>query len=278
MRCTAASFLCLFVFIRFSEVYTYDHSISEEFLKTHNFFQRYLELSSWFARLFYIFIVGFVNRCKFHSAWKLSEGIYNYVGVGYMGITSSGKHAWNRMQNVNIHRVEWPENPRMVSVNWNIYTQKWLRNHVYLRFSNGRGDDSGWITLITFITSAFWHGFHPGYYVSFGILGFSVVAARLIRRYVRPLFIDTWLSTFKVVYDVAGVFATMLVVNFAQIPFQMLVIEKVLKSWASLYYLLPVFLGIILIGFQWLNWGLVLRRYHRSHSFNPVASSNPKLD
>lgn len=55
--------------------------------------------------------------------------------------------------------------------NWNIQTQVWLRRIAYDRLSTGK-------TLGVFVLSAFWHGFYPGYYMTFVLAAFSVYAGR----------------------------------------------------------------------------------------------------
>ena len=44
---------------------------------------------------------------------------------------------------------------------WNIGTMKWLRHVVYERA--GKNTRTG----LVYVTSAFWHGFYPGYYITF---------------------------------------------------------------------------------------------------------------
>ena len=59
--------------------------------------------------------------------------------------------------------------------NWNIAVQKWLRRSIYERVkSNGQ--------FITFMVSAFWHGFYGGYYISFFLWFVMVFLAQLVYR------------------------------------------------------------------------------------------------
>ena len=54
---------------------------------------------------------------------------------------------------------------------WNMSVQKWLKYYVYMRFlssdPNKRGKGTELAALMTFIVSAIWHGFYPGYIVFF---------------------------------------------------------------------------------------------------------------
>ena len=61
--------------------------------------------------------------------------------------------------------------------NWNIQTQIWLRKMAYERLNTGYGR-----TLGVFILSAFWHGFYPGYYLSFLLFAVMVHAGRKVSQ------------------------------------------------------------------------------------------------
>lgn len=57
---------------------------------------------------------------------------------------------------------------------WNITTLVWLRRVVYDRVPPHVR------TLATFMVSAVWHGFYPGYYICFTGAALCTVAARLV--------------------------------------------------------------------------------------------------
>ncbi|WAR01873.1 MBOA2-like protein [Mya arenaria] len=76
---------------------------------------------------------------------------------------------------------------------WNILTTHWLRHTVYERFSPSIG------TWAVFMISAFWHGFYPGYYIAFLTAALFTTAARLVRRNVRPYFLQS--AQHKICYD-----------------------------------------------------------------------------
>jgi lysophospholipid acyltransferase 1/2 len=58
--------------------------------------------------------------------------------------------------------------------NWNIGTNMWLRMVVYERVPKKHG------TIFTFALSAVWHGFYPGYYLTFSTGALFVTAARKV--------------------------------------------------------------------------------------------------
>lgn len=53
-------------------------------------------------------------------------------------------------------------------------TNRWLRNIVYERVPKKYG------TILTFSLSALWHGFYPGYYLTFASGALFVMAARIV--------------------------------------------------------------------------------------------------
>jgi lysophospholipid acyltransferase len=86
--------------------------------------------------------------------------------------------------------------------------------------------------MITFMTSAFWHGIAGGYYLAFFFAGFVQTAMRLMRSHVRPLFLGSPVQ--KRMYDIGGILVSVLVLNYAASPFMLLSIRDSLRTWAAL--------------------------------------------
>ena len=130
-------------------------------------------------RLFTLHMVGFTARLKYYGVWTLTEGACVLAGLGYNGVDPvTGKVSWNRLQNISPWGVETAQNSRAYLENWNINTNKWLRNCIYLRVTP-RGRKPGFrASLATFATSAFWHGFYPGYYLTFALASLIQTVAK----------------------------------------------------------------------------------------------------
>ncbi len=129
--------------------------------------------SSRFAyKLFIIHMVAFKFRTKFYGIWSIVEGACILSGFGFNGRDSrTGAALWNRLENIRPHEVEFAQNSHAYVGGWNVRTSKWLRDYVYLRISP-RGTKPGpYASLGTFIFSAVWHGFYPGYYLTFCLAG-----------------------------------------------------------------------------------------------------------
>lgn len=122
-------------------------------------------------RVFLLHMVGFVARWIYYSVWSLSEGACILTGLGYNGFDPhTGQAHWNHLENVNPVGLETAQNPYLYVGSWNKNTNHWLRSYVYLRVTP-KGKKPGFrATLATFVTSAFWHGLYPGYYLTF-VLG-----------------------------------------------------------------------------------------------------------
>lgn len=58
--------------------------------------------------------------------------------------------------------------------NWHIQTNNWLRRILFERLPEGK-------TLGVFIISCVWHGFYPGYYLSFLFSAFVIYVGRGVR-------------------------------------------------------------------------------------------------
>ena len=130
-------------------------------------------------RIFHMHMMSLVARMKYYGVWTLTEGACIMAGIGYKGIDpKTGKPNWDRLQNIKPAGVEFAQNSHAYLGNWNINTNNWLRNYMYLRVTP-KGKKPGFsATLATFFTSAFWHGFYPGYYLAFLLAAFEQNVAK----------------------------------------------------------------------------------------------------
>ncbi len=126
-------------------------------------------------------MVGFAARTKYYGVWALTEGACILSGLGYRGIDpKTGAVQWDRLVNVKPLGVETAQNTRTYLESWNINTNHWLRNYIYLRVTP-KGKKPGFqASMATFVTSAFWHGFYPGYYLTFILASFLQTVSKSI--------------------------------------------------------------------------------------------------
>lgn len=164
----AAGLLWIVLFLKFSGYYY------PEFFTG----SRYMEYS-FPRRVWQLHMLGVTSRLKYYGVWSLTEGACILSGLGYNGVDPvTGKVSWDRLLNVDPWGVESAQNTRAYLGEWNINTNNWLRNCVYLRVTP-KGKKPGFrASLSTFVTSAFWHGFYPGYYLTFVLAAFNQSVAK----------------------------------------------------------------------------------------------------
>lgn len=107
-----------------------------------------------------ILLALFLTRGKYYAAWKLAEGSTIISGAGFEGFDANGdSKGWDGVSNIDILGFEFGESVRDLSRSWNKGTQAWLERYVYSRTGNS--------LVATYMCSAVWHGFYPGYYIFF---------------------------------------------------------------------------------------------------------------
>jgi lysophospholipid acyltransferase len=164
----ATGLIWIFAFLKLSTWYNEDLLLGNDFLQY-----------GILRRIFMLHLVGFTVRAKYYGVWTLAEGSCILAGLGYNGVDPiSGKVAWNRLENINPWGVETAQNSRDYLGNWNKNTNNWLRYYVYVRVTPRNKKPGFRASMATFTTSAFWHGFYPGYYLAFILGSFVQTAAK----------------------------------------------------------------------------------------------------
>ncbi|KAJ0116531.1 hypothetical protein J7T55_007511 [Diaporthe amygdali] len=191
-------------------------------------------------RLWILHMTNFTARMKYYGVWSMTEGACILAGLGYNGFDPiTGKISWNRLSNIYPWGVESAQNTRAYLENWNIKTNLWLRHYIYLRVTP-RGKKPGFrASLATFGTSAIWHGFYPGYYLTFVLASFIQTVAKNFRRYFRPFFIDPATqqpTSLKPYYDFFSYLVTQSAFSFVTTPFLVLGFADSIKVWARVYF------------------------------------------
>jgi len=189
-----------------------------------------------------------------------------------------------------VWKIEVPENFKMLIDAWNIKTNVWLRECMYKRVTP-RGKKAGFkSSMLTYLTSAIWHGISGGYYLTFVLGGFITTVARLARSTIRPLVLPVvseptshkstsghdarpsqpHATMLKSVYDVAGTICTIMLINFVCTPFILLHLPDSIEAWRRLHWygLWMIFGGMAFFysgGTAWLK-GLQAKRERRSNA------------
>ncbi|RPB16037.1 MBOAT-domain-containing protein [Morchella conica CCBAS932] len=268
----------IFLFLKFSSWYTTEFALSDQFLEY-----------GIFKRIWYIYLLSFTARLKYYGAWYLTEGACILSGLGYNGLDEKKQPRWDRLTNVGPLALETAQNTRAYLENWNMNTNKWLKNYVYLRVTP-KGKKPGFrSSMATFGTSAIWHGISPGYYLTFITASFVQTVAKYFRRHVRPFFMTADQKSdgpYKKIYDVFGLLVTQFSFAYIVAPFIILDFKDSLKLWSRAYFF--VHIGIFVsLGFfnspgkQWLQQRLknkvgraAARELHKSASSENFQSGS----
>lgn len=191
-------------------------------------------------------------RFKYYGAWKLSEGAANMAGIGYKEHSSAGQAAaskaaavtgksasasnaviadWDGASNMNVWGFETAPKVKDALRFWNMRTQNWLSRYVYLRVPRTASMN----TLAVYTLSALWHGFYPGYYLTFlSAPLFSFVDDALSTR-VKPRMAAMG-SAAAVLYDLVGRVCASFALNYTVLPFQALGWKESVAAWSAFGY------------------------------------------
>jgi lysophospholipid acyltransferase len=235
----------IFSFLKFSGWYNKDYLLSDKFMQY-----------GFLRRVFILYMLGLTTRMKYYGVWSLTEGACILSGIGYNGVdAATGRAKWDRLTNIKPLEIELAQNTRGFVGSWNINTNNWLRNYIYLRVTP-KGKKPGFpATLATFTTSAFWHGFYPGYYLTFVLASLLQTVAKSkcgtskfailtnydldARRLLRPLFLtpdgkDALPS--KKYYDIFTFILTQTVFAYTVAPFVLLGFKESITVWSRVYF------------------------------------------
>ncbi|KAI1213402.1 MBOAT family protein [Annulohypoxylon truncatum] len=225
----ASGCVWIYLFLNLIKHYSFEVLLGDEFTQL-----------GFLRRVFVMHMVGLTARTKYYGVWSMAEGSCILAGLGYNGVDPvTGKVSWDRLQNINPWGVETAQNSRAYLGNWNMNTNKWLRYYVYLRVTPRNRKPGFRASLATFVTSAFWHGFYPGYYLSFVLASFVQQAAKNYRRIIRPFFLDPVTQKplpSKKYYDVASWLATQTTFSFVVAPFVILRFDQSILAWSRVYF------------------------------------------
>jgi lysophospholipid acyltransferase len=77
------------------------------------------------------------------------------------------KPKYTRVQTICVWDIEFSYNVKDFLGAWNISVHKWLKYYIYLRLVKPGKHLQIVPILSTFVVSAIWHGFYPGYFLFF---------------------------------------------------------------------------------------------------------------
>lgn len=233
-KCLAALFCGVFMVLT-PMVFPVKYMATDEFLYE----------STFLYRMIYMLLAVSMVRFKYYTAFKLGEAVNNAAGLGFNGYDSNGEPKWDLLNNANIFELETCTSMKINIDSWNIRTLIWLRRVVYDRLPRIYG------TQAVFLCSALWHGFYPGYYITFMSTALVILAGRVMRRNVRPWFHQDDLR--KQIYEVMTFTGTRFLNVYLAAPFCLLEMVSSLKLYWSLYLHPHILCTAVLVYFTFIN-------------------------
>lgn len=210
IKCLGAMGVFVFVGGMFPLLDTVDPQKNTPVILTEAFMAR-----PWVYRYGYQWIGLIAVRMKYYFGWTNAEGANNIWYAGFDGFDEKGNAlGWDAASNIDILGFETAPNVQSMSRDWNKKTSIWLTRYVYIR-TNGN-------LMAVYGTSAFWHGFYPGYYMFFLSVPVLTMCERLIKKKISPHFSPAKWSP----YGILGCIVTSVFIEYMVIPFVLLARDR----------------------------------------------------
>ncbi len=142
---------------------------------------------TFIQKMVFIQVMVTLFRFRYYLVWFIAQGAFLLSGFGYDPETKQ----WNGIRQVDLFGYELATAPYYLAGNWNISVHYWLKNYAYLRNKKKGHAPSTKELFESFMTSAAWHGFYPGYYIFFFFAGIGVDIGRKARNIFRQYFYRT---------------------------------------------------------------------------------------
>ena len=207
-----------------------------EILNVSYLFTESFAASSLAWKLIGLYLCILCVRLKYYGAWAVAEVACLIAGLGWDG----------RATNADLYSVESSTSIQMCVGRWNRLVALWLKNCVYKRahFMNKLAS-----MALTRFVSAFWHGFYPGYYLTFLFLMLGDKTDSVCHERLGPWFAPgAPLHRFSFITPVCGWLNTFFSLSYYGMPFFVYSLERGIYVWRELYFCGHIFhLSVIMI-------------------------------
>ncbi|KAG9390002.1 Membrane bound O-acyl transferase MBOAT [Carpediemonas membranifera] len=192
-------------------------------------------------------------KAKYYAVWGLAHGASTMSGLTYSGRRHTMARVWSKFEfrqgaNYTWLITQFPPNLALMTTHWNAGIGFFLASYVYSGvrrnelISRRLGKNVKLVaTIATFVTSAIWHGWEPGYYLFFLAAGFFTSLARRISGILRPFFVSR--GRLAYVYHVFTTLSTMGFMYLEMPVFYFLSWERCMGYFQAVHYLPFVILG-----------------------------------
>ncbi|WAQ97686.1 MBOA7-like protein [Mya arenaria] len=228
-----------------------------QYVKTEEFSQDPL----WF-RLVYMVPMFQIFRTRLYLAWIMSELMCFTAGLGAYPVEAKAKcgegpsdfvalkecsekdvchmeYEFETVHNLDIWGCELAPTTREGLRSWNMSVQYWLAAYVHRRLPRHLGAGR---VAITMGVSAFWHGIHPGYYLSFLTVPPILVAEDLMIAAFRR-----GSATQMLLFDWACWFFKMRGFDYNCMGFLLLTYGDTVAYWKNIYFMAHIVIVIFCV-------------------------------
>lgn len=200
--------------------------------------EKFLEFAYAFRIVYYFFAMTF-KRLFYYTPFSMTTGAIIASGLGYNGM-EKGEHKWDKIIGVYIWEIETASSPIEMLRFWNHQVHLWLKFYIMGRLAKPGKRPGMFENMVTFLVSAFWHGFYPFYYVMFFFAG---VLSEVSKDIFKARFMFSFIP--EALRPVFGNIFAMLAMNYLGILQCALTFENGGRFLKATWALIPV--GLILI-------------------------------
>lgn len=155
--------------------------------------QSYFAQKEISTRMFYLALMYFV-KYKYYTGFLFAEAPSAVCGLAFQRIKKENEtieENYERIKSINLIGVETITSVQIFFHNWNVSVHKWLKSYVHSRQLDGIQHVTNPQTktnmrlkakAMTFMVSAFWHGFYPSYYIVFGHFILGIIAEEKVNN------------------------------------------------------------------------------------------------
>jgi lysophospholipid acyltransferase len=226
------AWLCVFIGIVLGKVLNKDYYVSEEFAAKPLYWKIYLIYFFGRVVMYKTYLVG----------WCLMDLGPIASGLSFNGYDEEGNAKFDRVRSMNHWKLITATNVKTIIETWNISAHAWLKHYVFLRqLENGkRGQSNIMATWITFMVSAIWHGFYPGYYYFFFWVALFDYHCKLVIQVFGKVPIPQIISApLACIWCFYGI-------SYFGMSFVFLGISKYQQAFAEVYYWLQIVIAVTL--------------------------------
>ncbi|KAM8927431.1 membrane-bound acylglycerophosphatidylinositol O-acyltransferase MBOAT7 [Pelodytes ibericus] len=236
------------------------HYFPLDYVKTDEFYE-----CAFLYRLFYMVPIFFVFRMRFYVAWIFSEcgciaaafGAYPVAAKSRAGGGPTLEYAplernaegakleiaydYETVKNIDCYGTDFCVKVKDGMRYWNMSVQWWLAQYIY---KNSPVKSFVFGNAWTMLISAYWHGIHPGYYLSFLTIPLCLASEGAMEAGMRRHLSDSG----KMLFDWIHWFLKMRAYDYMCMGFVLLTFSDTVRYWRSIYFSVHVLAVVLLIA------------------------------